>query len=67
MRKLSEDEFLELVRLCIKAHPSQRAAADAWGVTAQHLSDMLRKKRSPGRVLPKALGYDPITLYVPKS
>lgn len=34
-------------------------------ITAQAISAFLTKRQGPGRAIPRALGYEPVTIYVP--
>lgn len=48
----------------VKEHGTQRAAADALGISPVYLSDVLNGRRDIA-ALAERLGYRPLTLYIP--
>lgn len=59
MRKLLQQQ--------VEAAGGQAACAKILGVSAQYLSDCLKGRREIGKSIAIPLGYEPITVYVPRS
>jgi hypothetical protein len=60
---LHQEELLILLKSAVERFVSQKAAADAWGISPAYLSDVLQRKRAPGNAILKALGYRKILMY----
>lgn len=58
-----EDVITLLARRCGEAG-SQRAFAEAKGVSPQYITDVLRRKREPGQMVLDALGLKKVVTYV---
>jgi hypothetical protein len=54
---LTTDEFLEELRWQLRMFDTQKDAAEAWAISAQYLSDVLRGVRAPGQMVASALGF----------
>lgn len=50
----------------VKEYGTQRAAADALGISSVYLSDVLNGRRDIG-ALAERLGYRPLTIFVPED
>ena len=64
-RPLREHELLLALRGEVARHLTQKAAADHLGISTQYLTDVLQERRSIGKRLSHALGYERQTLFVP--
>ena len=62
---ISTDEMRRLLREACKAAGSQRAWAKAHRMSDAYVSDCLAGRRAPGDSIARALGYRPVTMYVP--
>jgi len=55
-KQLTHDELIALLRRRIKEAGQQKLFAEANGISAQYVSDVLRKRREPGEAILEALG-----------
>ena len=55
-----------MLQAACKEAGSQRAWARANGVSDAYVSDCLAGRREPGDSIARALGYRPVTMYVPR-
>jgi hypothetical protein len=53
---MSQDEVLQIIQNHLAGVASLRSLARKWGISAAYLSDVLRKKRYPGKKILKHLG-----------
>jgi len=60
-----DDVIAQLTEACQKAG-SQKDWADAAGVSAAYVSDVLKRKRAPGLSILLALGLRRVTVYEPQ-
>ncbi len=60
---LDHDQLLSLIKKQIREAGSQKALAYRWGISQQHLSDVLTRRRMPNKKMLDALGYDEVTMY----
>lgn len=59
MRKLKEVDIREVVKAHIdKKYKTQKAAAEAWGISPAYVSDVLKGKRMMPDVMANAAGYE---------
>ena len=61
---LSKAHVLEMLRRKARTAGSQKALAEALGVTPAFLSDVLHGKREPGPTMLRALGLRRVVVYV---
>ncbi|WP_342164012.1 transcriptional regulator [Methylobacterium sp. SD21] len=64
MLELTEQEVLARLRRQVEQRGSQKAWADAAGVTPQYIHDVLRGRRGIGAPVLAALGVERIVRYV---
>lgn len=64
-KALREWEALELRERRCARYKTQKEAAEAFGVSPQHLSDVLNKRRAITPRLALGLGYERQALFVP--
>lgn len=57
------DEFVKSVRASIAEEGSQKAYAERLGISQAYLTDVLKKRRTPGEKFLKAAGYKKIISY----
>lgn len=61
---MNKDNFVQYLSFLAQQHGSQRAAAQAWGISAPYLTDVLKGRREPGAKLLQALGIRKEVTYV---
>ena len=59
------DEFFDFLHQKIKAAGTQTAFARQVGISKQYLSDILSRRRKPGKKLLKRLGFQCVVSYIP--
>jgi hypothetical protein len=65
---LTEAQMLKRVRNAIREHAdSQKAAAETWEISPQHVCDVLKKRRLVGASIAAQFGMVPVTVYVPRE
>lgn len=64
-KPLREWEALELLERECSRYKTQKEAAEAFGVSPQHLSDVLNERRAITPKLALGLGYERQALFVP--
>lgn len=57
------DALLERIRIEVAGAGNQEQAAARWGISAQYLCDVLKRRREPGSKLLKAIGYRRLVVY----
>ena len=57
---ISTNQFLNKVRAEVKRLGGQVAAAEVWGMNAQHIGGAIRGERTPSPIILNAMGYEPI-------
>jgi hypothetical protein len=62
--ELSEDEMRRVLEAVVHDAGSQKAWARANGLSEQYVCDCLKGRRAIGFSIARALGYQPITVYV---
>jgi hypothetical protein len=62
---MNTDEFVDFLHQQIKAAGTQTAFARQVGITGQNLSDILSRRRKPGKKLLKGLGFQCVVSYIP--
>ncbi len=67
MYPMNIDEFIKHLQSKIAEHGTQREYAAALGVSAAYLSDVLNKRRDPGRRFLDAVGFERVILYQAKG
>ncbi len=65
MKKLTQEEFLGLIRDDVDAEGSQKALASKLDVSEAYLSDVLRGRRSAGNKILSRYNLRAVTSYVP--
>ncbi len=65
MKKLTQEEFLGLIRDDVGAEGSQKALASKLEVSEAYLSDVLRGRRSAGNKILSRYNLRAVTSYVP--
>lgn len=60
---MTENDVLRQLRTFVREHPTQDAAARALGISPQHLSDTLKRKRAIGPAVLRALGLRKVELF----
>lgn len=63
----TEQEMIDLLAYEVEQIGSQEAWAHHHGITASYVSYVLSKRRLPGPRIAKALGYVPVTVYLPEK
>ena len=63
MKKLTQEEFLGLIRDDVEAEGSQKALAAKLDVSETYLSDVLRGRRSAGNKILARYNLRPVTSY----
>lgn len=53
---MNKQRFVDYLVLLVSRQGSQKDAAQAWGISAAYLTDVLKGRRDPGPKLLKALG-----------
>ena len=64
---LTEEALRGKIRALVRGYPSQKRAAQHWGISQQYLNDVLHGRRAPGPQLLSALGYERVVLYRSQS
>ena len=64
-RPLREHELLLALRGEVGRHLTYKTAAEHLGISPQYLTDVLQQRRSIGKRLAHALGYERQALFVP--
>lgn len=67
MKRLTQEQFLNLIRDDVEDAGSQKALAERIGVSNQYLGDVLRQRRSPGPKILAAYNVQPVTTYATKE
>ena len=65
LKALREWEALEMLHRQCSRYTTQKEAAEAFGVSPQHLSDVLNERRAITPKLALGLGYERQALFVP--
>lgn len=65
LRLLRDYEALEILRAEVDTFKTNKLAAEAYGVSAQYLGDVLAGRRAIGKGLANALGYEREFCFVP--
>ena len=60
---MTTDEVIARLRGAIAREKSQKAWADANGVSPSYVSDVLQRRRDPGAMILTALGLESFTVY----
>jgi hypothetical protein len=66
-KELSEDELVEALTSACNAAGGQSNWAKTAGVSAQYVTDVLKRRRKPGDAISRALGYERRETYVRKD
>ena len=66
-KQLTLSEVITLLATRCKEHGSQRAFAEMHDVSAQYVTDVLRKHREPGERILDALGLQKVIVYTEKE
>lgn len=66
-KQLTLSEVITLLAARCKEHGSQRAFAEMHDVSAQYVTDVLRKHREPGEKILDALGLQKVIVYTEKE
>lgn len=71
MRKIPKDAITEaqlrkeIIRVSEEGYSSRGDWAKSHDITAQSVSAFMNKSQGAGLKIPAALGYEPVTIYVP--
>ena len=63
MKRLTEQDVLDMLNQLVRDHRTQTAVAKHLGVSAVYISDILRGRRAPGGKLLKKLGIKRVAYY----
>ena len=66
-KHLTQADVIDLLRRQCKEAGSQKAFADANGISAQYVTDVLHKRREPGEAVLSALGLRKVITYEVKE
>lgn len=66
-KQLTLSEVITLLATRCKEHGSQRAFAEMHDISAQYVTDVLKRKREPGEKILDALGLEKIVSYREKE
>lgn len=63
--QITESEMRDKLLEAVRADGSQKAWAAAHGISLAYVNDCLKRGKPIGAAIAEALGYKPVTVYVP--
>jgi DNA-binding transcriptional regulator YdaS (Cro superfamily) len=63
MRTIDEDEARKVIWKAVHAAGSQKAFADAKGLSVAYVNDVVRERKMPSKAILDAVGLERVTLY----
>lgn len=61
---MDKEEFIAYLKEQVKLIGSHRKAAEAWGISANYIADLLQGRRDPSPAILKSLGLKKVVEYI---